>query len=320
MADMNTVSAPMNSAPVAPVKYAGFWIRYVALIVDSLILFIPNVIIQFIFAFILVSAGFASTSITTRIISELVNLLVFWIYFVAMTYGAGATLGKMMVGITVKSDTLQKLSLGRIVIRETIGKLISGIILFIGYIIAAFTQKKQALHDTFAHSVVIYKDPSKPHTAGLVIGIIIAAILPIIAIIAILSSIVLASLSDARQNAQGAQVREIISEMRSEAEIYYSNNNLSYSHAKDCSSGIFLDPTIQQLMSSVPSANFVCYAEGSSYSISAKLNMSPSYCADSAGHAESGMAVDNNSQASCEADASSASAPSYGEYGTVPTN
>jgi uncharacterized RDD family membrane protein YckC len=205
--DVNAVpvnATPMNDAPMAPVKYAGFWVRYVAYVVDSLILFIPITIIVLTVDIVF---GLNSQSTNGRLIGEIFELLVIWTYFVWMTYAVGATLGKMLVGIRVHSDSFGKLSFGRVLLRETIGKFISGIIFLIGYIIAGFTDRKRALHDMFAHSVVVYKNPAKPHGAGLVIGVIIATILPILAILVILSSVVLVSLSTAREKSQEAQTQ-----------------------------------------------------------------------------------------------------------------
>ncbi|MEN8252263.1 MAG: RDD family protein [Patescibacteria group bacterium] len=69
----------------------------------------------------------------------------------------------MAIGAKVYAENGEKLTLGKIVLRETVGKLISSVIFYIGYIIAGFTSKKQSLHDIMAHSVVVYdeKGPNK---------------------------------------------------------------------------------------------------------------------------------------------------------------
>jgi len=284
--------------PIVTVKYAGFWIRFVATIVDSLILSIPFVIARFGVGIIFTSSGL-STKILA-IIGLLASMLIGWIYFILMTHNKGATLGKMLVGITVKSDDFQKLSLGKVILRETIGKFVSGIILYIGYIIAGFTKRKQALHDKFAHSVVVYKDPSKSHRTGLILGIIIAAILPVIAMVGILSSVVLASLNVARQKSQDMQIIANISQMRVMVEVYYIENNNSYSNADNCYSGIFSSQNMQQIVSDMAGKNLTCYAEGSSYAISAKLKESDqNYCVDSFNYKGNGIANNNGSKAFC---------------------
>ena len=256
--------------PVPPIKYAGFWIRFVAFMLDGLILIIPVAIIKIIAGVIFVASGFAGSA---QIISSIIYIAISWSYFASMTYYKGATLGKMIVGLQVKSESGERLSSGRVVLRETIGKIISGIIIYIGFIMAGFTTKKQALHDKIAKTVVVYKDPTKPHTAGLIIGIVLACILPVIAIIGILSSVVLVSLNVARQKGQDAQIEAALNNMRLETEMYYNQNNNSYSVARDCSSGVFASPSVVSAKSSLNStAVLTCYAEGSSYAISASLN------------------------------------------------
>jgi uncharacterized RDD family membrane protein YckC/type II secretory pathway pseudopilin PulG len=309
---MENQIAPNVPQPPVSVKYAGFWIRFVAFMVDSLILAPVNIIvgftIGFIIGFVLGLTGQAqhSSDLFFRILGLSIDIVVPWIYFSLMTYYNGATLGKMLVGITVKSEDLGRLSFGRVLIRETVGKLVSEIILFIGYIIAGVTQKKQALHDMLAKSVVVYKNPEKPHGAGLVVGIIIAVLIPFgIAIIGILSSIVLVSLNVARQKAQDAQASAVVSQIRSVLEVNYANNGDSYPVAHSCSSGAFADPQIAMLLSKLKDPSIItCVAEGDTYAVSAALKDTPlrsNYCIDSTGVSTDGVAVDTGSKAYCQA-------------------
>ncbi|MFA6554645.1 MAG: RDD family protein [Candidatus Paceibacterota bacterium] len=303
LADINEAFSSLGigqNIPTAPAKYAGFWIRFVAFMVDQVILIIPVIIIQIVVAVVITSIGIKISNGADEFIGYTVPLLVLWIYFSLMTYYKGATLGKMLVGITVKSDDLKKLSLKKVVLRETVGKFASGIILGIGYIVAGFTERKRAVHDMFAHSVVVYKDPSQSHKAGLIVGIIIATILPIIMIVGILSSVVLVSLNTAREKGRDARTRANIMSIRANAEIYYSINNNSYSTANNCSSGMFADKNIQAIISNMTDTKVTCYAEDKSYAVSAKLSTpGSSYCIDNEGYSGEGMAVDMGSKASC---------------------
>ncbi len=294
--------APAGAVPTPPVnvKYAGFWVRFVAIMVDTLIIAIPIGVIQFILGLILMKSAVSSTQ-ASGVLSYLVSLLFTWTYFSLMTHYYGATLGKMLVGITVKSDNFEKLSFSKVLLRETVGKFVSQIILCIGFIIAGFTEKKQGLHDMFVHSVVVYKDPSKPHTAGLVVGIIIACVLPVLAIVGILSSVVLVSLSAARQAGNDAQVRSVLAQIRTQAEVYYGNNN-TYTKTRSCSQGMFADASFTPVFAQLKDKNVVsCYAEGETYAISAALRSAgSSYCYDSAAVSGAGIAVDDGSTASCK--------------------
>ena len=79
-----------------------------------------------------------------------------WLYYAIMESRKGATFGKMALGITVLDMSGRPVSFGRATGRY-FGKILSGIILGIGYIIAGFTQQKQALHDILAGCIVVNK-------------------------------------------------------------------------------------------------------------------------------------------------------------------
>ncbi|HBI17250.1 MAG TPA: RDD family protein [Candidatus Moranbacteria bacterium] len=150
--------APLVSEPVtnnenvsqSQVKYAGFWIRFVAVIIDGIIVFFISLPLIVIFKFVL--------SIESSGFLNLLSSLISWGYYIYMTDKYQATLGKKAMGIMVVDESLAKASLGNIVLRETVGKIVSAIILLIGYIMAAFTSKKRALHDLIAGTVVIYRN------------------------------------------------------------------------------------------------------------------------------------------------------------------
>jgi uncharacterized RDD family membrane protein YckC len=85
----------------------------------------------------------------------LVNLVVNWLYFALMESSSWqATLGKRAVGVKVINEQGSRVSFITATIRY-IGKIVSGAILLIGYIMAAFTAKKQALHDMIATTYVV---------------------------------------------------------------------------------------------------------------------------------------------------------------------
>lgn len=118
----------------AGVEYAGFWVRFAAAFVDGLILaavgwLMPGDGWQLQY---LVQAAYA-------------------ICFVALK---GATPGKMALGIKVISADGEPLSWGKSVLRY-VASLVSGLILFIGYIMVAFDDQKRGLHDRIAKTYVV---------------------------------------------------------------------------------------------------------------------------------------------------------------------
>lgn len=149
-------------------SYAGFWIRFVALIIDLLII---GVVSSFVIIPVLGAVGVMGSSMgdlsdmdesfMAGMIAALsgtmaiVNLVVNWLYFSLLESSSWqATLGKRAVGIKVTNENGQRVSFITATIRY-IGKVVSGAILLIGYIMAAFTAKKQALHDLIASTYVV---------------------------------------------------------------------------------------------------------------------------------------------------------------------
>jgi uncharacterized RDD family membrane protein YckC len=155
-------------APTArPVAYAGFWLRFVAIIIDGLLLYFVSMILFLPFA---ASTGTGMRGMMTgrppdpqaifSMIHALLRLallrtVLHWLYYSLLESSAWqATLGKKALGLEVTDLDGNRISFGRATGRF-FAKIISGIILGIGYIMAGFTEKKQALHDILAGTLVI---------------------------------------------------------------------------------------------------------------------------------------------------------------------
>ena len=135
--------------------YSGFWKRFVAYVIDVIIvylivwvlgMFMPDSPTQ-------VTVQGASSSADTNL--GLVGVAVAWLYFALQESSARrATFSKRALGIVVTDLDGKKIDFGRATVRH-FSKIISGVILGIGYIMASFTQKKQGLHDMIAGTLVI---------------------------------------------------------------------------------------------------------------------------------------------------------------------
>lgn len=145
--------------------YAGFWARFLAMIIDGLlfgIVFVPFAIFM---AILTPAMGgtLPSSSDDPRAAILAVGYLFFilvsvvggWIYFAAMESSHyQATLGKRALSLRVTDLNGQRISFGRATGRY-FGKMLSSAIFHIGYLMAAFTEKKQALHDILAKCLVL---------------------------------------------------------------------------------------------------------------------------------------------------------------------
>lgn len=146
--------------------YAGFWNRVAAAIVDLIITTVGSgLILGPVFVIIVFSGagrpgdpdGMQTLLPVIQGISQIVSLVGGWLYFALMESSRfQGTLGKMAVQIKVTDLQGNRLTFGRATGRH-FGKIVSGLILLIGYIMVAFTEKKQGLHDIMAGCLVVRK-------------------------------------------------------------------------------------------------------------------------------------------------------------------
>jgi len=138
--------------------YAGFWIRFCAKFVDGLVLL---VIVIPLFVVVGVTAFRGMSSQRPNVLGPLVNLGAQFVITGAMVayttffHGKwGATLGKMACGLKVVTPEGTPISYARSFGRS-MAEILSGLICYIGYIIAGFDSQKRSLHDHIANTRVI---------------------------------------------------------------------------------------------------------------------------------------------------------------------
>jgi uncharacterized RDD family membrane protein YckC len=165
------VSAPVGYAavPGAPrFVYAGFWLRFVAIIIDAIVLGFAGAVLTLPFG-----AGFGlhgllrgrafgspedlvgATGLLFKVI--IIRAILHWLYFALLESSEWrGTLGKKALGLEVTDLNGNRIDFARASGRF-FAKILSTLILFIGYIMAGITEKKQALHDILAGCLVIRK-------------------------------------------------------------------------------------------------------------------------------------------------------------------
>lgn len=156
------------------IKYAGFWLRVAAYLIDSLVMSAGGLLIAI--PVIIGIVGFAvglegvenpedilesgrwmyiGGIIGLILLASLLGLVMGWLYYALMESSKyGGTLGKIAVGIKVVDMNGNKVTFGKATGRY-FSRIVTNMTLFVGYIMAGFTEKKQALHDIIAGCLVI---------------------------------------------------------------------------------------------------------------------------------------------------------------------
>jgi uncharacterized RDD family membrane protein YckC len=136
-------------------QYAGFWIRFAAYLIDT-------IVIYFVIFLVGAVAGVGVMADPENInYSLFIGMYAFIFigvvaYFIIMESSAKqGTLGKMAVGIKVGDANGGRISAGNAAGRY-FSKILSGMILGVGYMMAGWDPKKQALHDKIAGTFVYY--------------------------------------------------------------------------------------------------------------------------------------------------------------------
>ena len=174
------------------VEYAGFWLRFVAALLDGIILCVPAAIIQIIFGIGFFSRFFkhaqntafldSASYVKIYLITTMIQVMIQFFYYTFMESShRQATIGKIALGIKVTDLRYERISYGRAAgrfflknIYFTLPTLLLTtvdpgtmpyiqvplfLIGFVAYCIAGWTTNKQALHDMFAGTYVIKKSP-----------------------------------------------------------------------------------------------------------------------------------------------------------------
>ena len=137
--------------------YAGFWSRFVAYLIDMIVIYAISSLLN------TISFGLLNKVLDFPILGEesLSYVIVMFTYFIAMTYFFSQTLGKMIMKIKVETNRGDKLSFADVVYRELVGRLLTILLAYLPYLAVVFTNKKKGLHDFIADTVVVKEDFSK---------------------------------------------------------------------------------------------------------------------------------------------------------------
>ena len=153
--------------------YAGFWLRFAAYLIDSILLGLIFFPLGLGLGLIMGATGNNQNPELMLGLNgglNMVSLVVTWLYSSLLESSSWqGTVGKKLIGLRVTDLDGRRISFGRATGRH-FGKILSGLICLVGFIMAAFTEKHQALHDQIAGTLVLtgpatgdpYPEPPPP--------------------------------------------------------------------------------------------------------------------------------------------------------------
>jgi uncharacterized RDD family membrane protein YckC len=162
---------PSSESAVNVVPVVGLWRRFFATLIDGIVLGLVGCVTGSIFGgLIALFMGMGSNeaemaSLGLNLLSNCFGLALGAVYHIAFWATTGQTPGKMALGLRIVTETGEKPNLSVAVVRY-IMYFLGGLILYIGFAIAAFDSKKQALHDKIAKTYVVPSNaeiPVGPH-------------------------------------------------------------------------------------------------------------------------------------------------------------
>jgi uncharacterized RDD family membrane protein YckC len=164
VAAVDAATLPVGVLPPGNAINVGFWRRCAAYTIDYFITFVASYVVGIVAGFGLGATESASGVVAAPMVGGLLGLVVGWLYFALQESStAQATLGKRALGIKVTDANGRRIGFGRATGRF-FGKILSGLVFAIGFMLAGWTERKQALHDFLAGTLVVFRDvePGQP--------------------------------------------------------------------------------------------------------------------------------------------------------------
>lgn len=146
-------------------NYAGFWVRLAAYMIDSIIVTVGLLVVRL--AWIAVGAIISGTILDGNVLfhyslKDIVLYIFKVMYFILLTWCTGTTIGKRLMNLrVVPADRNEKLSFVDVLYRETVGRFLCGISIWIGYIIVGIDKEKRGFHDMLCDTRVVYEKKVK---------------------------------------------------------------------------------------------------------------------------------------------------------------
>jgi uncharacterized RDD family membrane protein YckC len=140
----------------APRTYAGFWIRFLAYILDSVILGIVMMVLSIPGFLLLRSFRYEQGKFVAAAVGVYGLMMLLGLFYILFFWAVkGATPGKKALGLRiVREDGVDPMGWGTACMR-LLGYIVDGFTFYIGFIMIAFTDRKRGLHDMIAGTTVV---------------------------------------------------------------------------------------------------------------------------------------------------------------------
>ena len=153
-AEITDYVSPTTTVQTEDEVPAGFWLRVLAAVIDSIICNVVVFVMGFGIGFLIESNNYGFNEMTQLLIMAM-GIIVTLFYYIFFTGYGGQTPGKMALQIKVIHNDGSEIGYGQAFVRETIGKIISYLLLCIGYLMVGLRRDKRGLHDLLASTRVI---------------------------------------------------------------------------------------------------------------------------------------------------------------------
>ena len=217
-------TAPAAPAPFTPGP-AGFWIRFLAYWVDRLVVSGALLFVILPIGLVFAAAGAFSrdgrpaeaVAVVLAGVVWLVAVVGTWLYFALMESSSRqATLGKLLLGLAVADPSGGRIGFGRATGRF-FAKILSALVLYLGFAMAAFTERKRALHDLVAGTVV---ERRRRAGVGAVVAVVAAVFVVGTATIGIFAAIAIPNFMRYQLRAKEAEAPMLLRSLASSEEAY----------------------------------------------------------------------------------------------------
>jgi uncharacterized RDD family membrane protein YckC/Tfp pilus assembly protein PilE len=218
------------------IVYAGFARRFAALFVDGLILAIPSFLLSFVlgiaFAILMQGSDSHTMFIAQTAFGTILGLILRAAYFSVMESSKGqGTIGKRAFGIKVTNEAG-----GRLTFMQALGRWfaagLSYLTLYVGFFMAGFTDRKRALHDMVAGTLVVdrwayteFPERQQRDQSGVLMAVIIVFFFMMIVVVAILAAIAIPAYQDFTIRSQVAEGSMLAEGSKIAVADYYARNH-----------------------------------------------------------------------------------------------